>query len=158
MEKAWDAGSSEKMLLHRSVNAARMCGVGVALSSLLGGGAYAADLLTKAPPVPYAAADDFWTRPYLFGDLGRTKLKEQGVSLALTLGDEAVTNLSGGDRHTAANAGQLWFQAKFDMAKLAGIQGGTIGVTLVDRFGKNLNTEAGIPALQLTNEVFGRGN
>ena len=33
-----------------------------------------------------------------------------------------------------------------------------IGVTLVDRFGQNLNSEAGIPALQLTNEVFGRGS
>ena len=44
------------------------------------------------------------------------------------------------------------------MAKLAGIQGGTVGLTLVDRFGRNLNDEAGIPALQLTNEVFGRGN
>jgi porin len=143
------------MLLHGFVNAARVCGVGVALS-LLGGGAQAADLLTKAPPVSYT--DDFWTRPYLFGDLGRTKLKEMGISLALTLGDEAVTNLSGGSRNTDANAGQLWFQAKFDMAKLVGIHGGTIGLTLVDRFGKNLNTEAGIPALQLTNEVFGRGS
>ena len=74
------------------------------------------------------------------------------------MGDEAVGNLSGGSKNTAANAGQLWFGAKFDMGKLAGIQGGTIGLTLVDRFGKNLNTEAGIPALQLTNEVFGRGN
>ncbi|MDU6672821.1 MAG: carbohydrate porin, partial [Bradyrhizobium sp.] len=138
------------------VTTARMCGVGVALS-LVGCGAYAADMPTKAP-IPYAGVDDFWTRPYLFGDLGRTKLKEQGISLALTLGDEAVTNLSGGSRNTSANAGQLWFQAKFDMAKLAGIPGGTIGITLVDRFGKNLNSEAGIPALQLTNEVFGRGN
>ena len=58
----------------------------------------------------------------------------------------------------ATQAGQLWFQAKFDMAKLAGLQGGLIGLTLVDRFGNNLNTEADIPALQLTNEVFGRGN
>ena len=139
------------------VTPARMCGVGLALS-LLGGTAHAADLPTKAPPVPYVGVDDFWTRPYLFGDLGRTRLKEQGISLALALGDEAVTNLSGGARNASANAGQLWFEAKFDMAKLAGIQGGLIGVTLVDRFGKNLNTEAGIPALQLTNEVFGRGN
>ena len=146
------------MLLHRSVNAARMCGMGIALSSLLSGGAYAADLSTKAPPVPYAEADDFWTRPYLFGDLGRTKLKEQGIDLGLTLGDEAVGNVTGGSRNTAANAGQLWFGAKFDLAKLAGIQGGTVGLTLVDRFGHNLNDDAGIPALQLTNEVFGRGN
>jgi porin len=145
-------------VLNRYVNTARLCGVGIVLSSLLSGGAYAADLLTKAPPLPYAGADDFWTRPYLFGDLGRTKLKEQGIDLSLTLGDEAVGNLTGGANRAATQAGQLWFQAKFDMAKLAGLQGGLIGLTLVDRFGNNLNTEADIPALQLTNEVFGRGN
>jgi len=124
----------------------------------LSGGAHGADLLTTAPPVPYTETDDFWTRPYLLGDLGRTQLKEQGISLALTLGDEAVTNVTGGSRNTAANAGQLFFQGKFDMAKLADIQGGMIGLTLVQRFGGNLNAEAGIPALQLTDEVFGRGS
>ncbi|HEU0151116.1 MAG TPA: carbohydrate porin [Bradyrhizobium sp.] len=147
---------------HRSVKTARVCAMGftlgAALSSLLSSGAHAADLPMKAPPVPYTETDDFWTRPYLFGDLGRTRLKEMGVSLALTLGDEAVGNLSGGSRNAAANAGQLWFEAKLDMAKLAGIQGGLIGLTLVQRFGDNLNSEAGIPALQLTNEVYGRGN
>jgi porin len=135
-----------------------VCGVGIALSSLLGGGVHAADLVTKAAPVPYAETDDFWTRPYLFGDLGRTKLKERGIEIGLTLGDEAVGNVTGGSKNTAANAGQLWFGAKFDMGKLAGITGGTVGLTLVDRFGRNLNDQAGIPALQLTNEVFGRGN
>jgi porin len=145
-------------MLYRSVKIARVWGAGIALSSLLTGGAYAADLLTKAPPVPYVETDDFWTRPYLFGDLGRTKLKEQGIDIGLTLGNESVGNLSGGDRNTAANAGQLWFGAKLDMAKLAGIPGGTVGLTLVERYGANLNAEAGIPALQLTNEVFGRGN
>jgi porin len=144
-------------MLRRFVNTACACGVGIAFSSLLGGAVHAADFSTKAAPVPYAA-DDFWTRPYLFGDLGRTKLKEQGIDIGLTLGNESVGNLSGGSRNTAANAGQLWFGAKLDMGKLAGIPGGTIGLTLVDRFGKNLNTEADIPALQLTNEVFGRGN
>ena len=145
-------------MLHWSVATARVCGVGIALSVLLGSGARAADLLTNAPPVPYAETDNFWTRPYLFGDLGRTKLKEQGIDLGLTLGNESVGNLSGGSRNTAANAGQLFFGAKLDMAKLAGIPGGTVGLTLVERFGSNLNDEAGIPALQLTNEVFGRGS
>src|SRR5712672_4262540 len=116
-------------MLRRSVKTARVCGLGVALSSLLSGGACMADLLTKAPPVPYAAADDFWTRPYLLGDLGRTKLKEQGIDLSLQLGDEAVANLSGGSNKVATQAGQLTFQAKFDMAKLAGIHGGLIGDT-----------------------------
>jgi porin len=145
-------------VLRKSVMAARACGVGVVLSSLLIGGAHAADFPTKAAPLPYATVDDFWTRPYLFGDLGRTKLKEQGISLALTLGDEAVGNLSGGSRNTTANAGQLWFEAKFDMAKLADIPGGMIALTLVDRFGDNLNGNADIPALQLTDEVYGRGS
>lgn len=145
-------------MLRRFINTAGVCGVGIAFSSLFCGGVYAADFSTKAAPVPYGTADDFWTRPYLFGDLGRTKLKEQGIELGLTLGNESVGNLSGGCRNTAANAGQLWFGAKLDMGKLAGIPGGTVGLTLVDRFGKNLNTEADIPALQLTNEVFGRGN
>src|SRR5438445_5595495 len=145
-------------MLRRFVNTARVCGVGIALSSLLGGVVHAADFSTKAAPLPYAETDDFWTRPYLFGDLGRTKLKEQGIDLGLTLGDEAVGNVTGGSKNTAANAGQLWFGAKFDLAKLAGIPGGTVGLTLVDRFGRNLNDQAGIPALQLTNEVFGRGN
>ena len=126
-------------MLHRSVNTVRACGVGIALLSLMSVGAHAADLLTKAPPVPYTETDDFWTRPYLFGDLGRTQLKERGISLALTLGDEAVGNLSGGNRNTGANAGQLFFQAKFDMAKLAGIQGATVGLTLVDRFGPRVS-------------------
>jgi porin len=72
--------------------------------------------------------------------------------------DEAVTNASGGTKTNSAQAGQLVFGAKFDLAKLAGIQGGMIGLTMVDRFGQNENTLANIPALQLTNEVFGRGD
>ena len=65
-------------MLDRSLKTARVCGLGIVLSSLLSGGAYAADLLTKAPPVPYVD-DNFWTGPHLLGDLGRTKLKQQGI-------------------------------------------------------------------------------
>jgi porin len=129
-----------------------------ALSSLPTIGAYAADLPVKAPPPYYYPDADYFTRPYLFGDLGRTKLKEQGIDLSLTLVDEAVTNVSGGTKKDSAQAGQVVLNAKFDLAKLAGINGGMVGVTLVDRFGQNLNTLSGIPALQLTNEVFGRGD
>src|SRR5215813_9407295 len=95
VDKAWGRWECQKML-HWSVNTARVCGAGIALSCLLSGGAYAADVLTKAPPVPYVT-DDIWTRPYLLGDLGRTRLKEQGVELSLQFGDEAVGNLTGGN-------------------------------------------------------------
>lgn len=145
-------------MLHRCVKSARACGAAVVLSSLLSGAAHAADFSTKAPPVPYAEADDFWTRPYLLGDLGRTKLKERGIELSLEVGDEAVTNVTGGANRVATHAGQAAFHANFNMAKLAGIPGGSIDLFLVDRFGHNLNDDAGIPALQLTNEVYGRGS
>jgi porin len=47
----------------RCVTKAGAFGVGIALSTLFGGAAYAADFVTKAPPFRYSEADDFWTRP-----------------------------------------------------------------------------------------------
>ncbi|MBO0754073.1 MAG: carbohydrate porin, partial [Bradyrhizobiaceae bacterium] len=140
----------------RSVRTTRLCGL-VVVSSLLSTAAYAADLSTKATPLPSYPDGSFWTSPYLLGDFGRAKLAARGIDLSLTMVDEAVANASGGRKHNSAQAGQFAFQAKFDMAKLAGIHGGLIGVTYVDRFGQNENTTAQIPALMLTNEVFGRG-
>ncbi len=49
-------------------------------------------------------------------------------------------------------------QANFDLQKIIGLPGGSFGITLVDRWGGNLAADAGIPALQLLNEVYGRGN
>jgi porin len=147
-------------MLGRSVKAACLCGLGGALLSLPTlptTGAHAADLATKAPAYYYPDAD-FWTRPYLFGDAGRTRLKDQGLDFSMTLVDEAVVNASGGTKTNEAQAGQLTMQAKADLAKLANIQGGMVGLTMVQRWGQNENSLANIPALQLTNEVFGRGN
>lgn len=107
------------------------------------------------PPV---TQDDFSTRPYLFGDLGRTQLKAQGIDISGGLVNETVVNLTGGTQQTGANAGQASIQALFDMEKLAHITGGTFGITLVGRWGDNLAELADIPALMLLNEVYGRGN
>jgi porin len=49
-------------------------------------------------------------------------------------------------------------QAEFDLQKSLGLQGASVLITLVDRWGRDAATDAGIPALQLLNEVFGRGN
>ena len=67
-------------------------------------------------------------------------------------------NLSGGDRRIAQEAGQVALQAKFDLEKSLGLKGTSVLVTIVDRWGRDLATDAGIPALQLLNEVYGRGN
>lgn len=119
----------------------------------------AGDLAAAGTAAPSSvASDDFLTRPYLFGDLGRSRLKEQGIDISGGLVNETVGNLSGGTQQTGANAGQASIQALFDLEKLANITGGTFGITLVGRWGDNLAEVANIPALMLMNEVYGRGN
>ncbi len=108
-------------------------------------------------PLP---ADYFATTPHLLGEWPsvRSKLSDLGIDVSLSGVDEAVLNLSGGLRQNAQEAGQVVLQANFDLQKSLGLQGASFLVTLVDRWGRNAATDAGIPALQLINEVYGRGN
>jgi len=94
----------------------------------------------------------------MLGDLGRSALKAQGIEIWDELKNEAVYNVSGGSKNGGANAGQFAVGAKIDMAKVAGIPGGLLGITVVDRWGRNLSSDDNIPSLQLIDEVFGRGN
>jgi porin len=139
-----------------------VCGLIVAASSFLGGGAYAADLSLKDTTVPsyYYSGEDLWTRSSMFGDWGGLKSRAAAAGITLSAGmvEEALGNLSGGTRNAFGQAGQLDFKAAFDMNKLAGLQGGTFVAHFVQRWGINQAENAGIPELQLTNEVFGRGD
>ena len=49
-------------------------------------------------------------------------------------------------------------QTQFDLQKSLGLTGASVLMTLVSRWGRDAATDAGIPALQLLNEVYGRGN
>jgi carbohydrate-selective porin OprB len=110
--------------------------------------------------LPALPSDYFATTPHLLGEWPglRSKLNDLGITVSLTGVDEAVLNLSGGERRIAQEAGQVALQAEFDLQKSLGLQGTRFQVTLVDRWGRDAATDAGIPALQLLNEVFGRGN
>jgi porin len=105
-------------------------------------------------------ADYFATTPYLLGEWPgiRAKLSDLGIQVSLTGVDEAVMNLSGGLRQNAQEAGQVALQAQFDLQKSLGLTGASVLMTLVSRWGRDAATDAGIPALQLLNEVYGRGN
>jgi porin len=114
-------------------------------------------------PLPVLSAlppDYFATTPHLLGEWPaiRSQLSDLGIEVALTGVDEAVLNLSGGERRIAQEAGQVALQANFDLQKRLGLMGASIALTLVDRWGRDAATDAGIPSLQLINEVFGRGN
>ncbi|MBV9909854.1 MAG: carbohydrate porin [Hyphomicrobiales bacterium] len=112
------------------------------------------------PILPALPADYFATTPHLLGEWPsiRSELSDLGIQVSLTAVDEAVLNLSGGERRIAQEAGQLALQTEFDLQKSLGLQGARVLVTLVDRWGRDAATDAGIPALQLLNEVYGRGN
>ena len=134
----------------------------VALSVLAAGVAGAANLdppsTKSAPALP--DANDFWSRPYLLGDWGgeRSYLHALGIDVTLSGVNETIGNTSGGYRNFVGEASQFTLGANFDLQKLAGWQGGTIGLTLTDRFGQNQAAMAGIQTLMLTNEVWGRGD
>ena len=110
--------------------------------------------------LPALPADYFATTPHLLGEWPgvRSKLADLGIDVSLTGVDEAVLNLSGGVRQNAQEAGQVALQANFDLQKSLGLNGASILLTLVQRWGRDAATDAGIPALQLINEVYGRGN
>jgi porin len=112
------------------------------------------------PILPALPADYFATTPHLLGEWTgiRSQLADLGIEVSLTGVDEAVMNFSGGDRRIAQEAGQVALQANFDLQKSLGLKGTSVLVTVVDRWGRDLATDAGIPALQLLNEVYGRGN
>jgi porin len=114
-------------------------------------------------PLPILSAlppDYFATTPHLLGEWPaiRSELSDLGIEVSVTGVDEAVLNLSGGERRIAQEAGQVALQANFDLQKRLGLMGASISLTLVDRWGRDAATDAGIPSLQLINEVFGRGN
>jgi porin len=144
--------------------APRGLGAAIAALSIFGAGAaFAGDLPSAkadaaAPVAP--AADDFWTRPYLFGDVGgwRSYLHNRGIDVSLDGVNETIGNVSGGTKNYLGQASQFGLHTKFDLQQILGWQGGTFGVTLSDRFGNNQARIAGIETLQLTNEVYGRGN
>jgi porin len=112
------------------------------------------------PVLSWLPADYFATTPHLLGEWPafRSELDNLGVTVSLTGVDEAVLNLSGGVRRIAQEAGQVALQTQFDLQKSLGIPGASFYVTLVSRWGRNEAADAGIPALMLINEVYGRGN
>ena len=124
--------------------------------------ASAGDLVLPAlSPAPFFAPNDeywnFWTQPHLFGDWGgiRTRLANLGVDVTVSGVDEAVANLSGGLQRTAQEAGQVALQAKFDLQKMIGLPGGSFGVTLVDRWGRNLPRTPASPPCSCSTRSMG---
>jgi porin len=105
-------------------------------------------------------ANDFLTRPNLFGDWNdlRTSLHNQGLDFQMGYASETATNWRGGSRQQVDNAGQFLLGANLDLQQIFGIPQASFQITLTERDGRNLVADAKLGALQLVQEVYGRGD
>src|SRR5258706_16427043 len=76
-----------------------VCGLIVAASSFLGGGAYAADLSLKDTTVPsyYYSGEDLWTSSSMFVDWGglKSRAAAAGITLSASMRGVPGVNLGG---------------------------------------------------------------
>jgi porin len=105
------------------------------------------------PTVPAPAPSD-----HLFGDWGglRTELHNIGIDVALDWVSEVAGNPSGGLKQGATYAGQVAVEADIDWEKLAGIQGFSTHLGMVNREGASDSSNFGDNLLAVQ-EVYGGG-
>jgi len=98
--------------------------------------------------------------PYLTGNWGcfRSRLADRGVKITANEIFDATYNVNGGSRQIWRGAGQFLFGTTIDTEKLLGITHGTFQLTIVDRHGRGLQTDAALGLLQGPQAVFGRGS
>lgn len=107
-----------------------------------------------------ARADDLSSDSYLLGDWGglRSKLHERGVDFQLTYFSEPAYNFAGGDADLLRYADQWTAATTLDLDKLFGWSHSIFKLTLTDRNGSSLTTDANLNTLNEVQEVYGRGN
>lgn len=87
----------------------------------------------------------------------RAAAHDKGIDLRLRYISETANNPRGGREQEVAESGQVDFQAKLDMEKIAGLNGGTFETVVTWRRGQLLDKVAGIDPLQQVQEIYGRG-
>jgi porin len=107
-----------------------------------------------APSIAFAA-----DTPYLLGDWNgaRTRLADEGVTFNLGYGSQIAHNTSGGTDNLTRYSDQWVLGTELNLQKLWGWQGGKFNITVTDRNGKDLSTDAGLGTFQQVQEVYGRG-
>jgi porin len=95
----------------------------------------------------------------LTGDWGglRSRLHDDGVDLSLGYTQESAFNAQGGVKAELRYTDQFSFGSTFDLQKLLGLDNAWFQVSITDRNGRNLSSDAQLGSLQQVQEVFGRG-
>jgi len=87
----------------------------------------------------------------------RSLLSQKGVDFHVGYLSETVTNVRGGESELWRYADQWTFAAAFDLQRLTGLDDAQVQITITDRNGRNLSTDAHLGSLQEVQEVYGRG-
>ena len=113
----------------------------------------AAASLSRTAPAQEVGSDT------ITGDWGglRARLHDWGIDLLLSYTAEPAYNATGGDRNAVRYTDQWAFGATFDLERLIGFHDASFQVTITDRNGRNLSSDAHLGTLQQVQEVFGRG-
>ena len=115
---------------------------------------FAPHYVARTPPQTGVAP----TTEHLFGDWGglRTTLENMGIYLSFDALTEFAGNVSGGTKQGSTFASQEAFSADIDWQRLAGIEGLSTHVILVNRNGSNDSTLFGDHLLPVQ-EIYGAG-
>ncbi|HEY4076286.1 MAG TPA: carbohydrate porin [Rhizomicrobium sp.] len=132
-----------------------------AMSVVVPGTAALAQATLKQPGVGMEKVDTQQAPPPtgITGDWGglRTSLSDAGINAAASYVSETAGNYSGGTDQLVRETGQFALAFTADMARLAGLDGGTFQMTITDRRGDDLGAAANLGVLQQVQEVYGRG-
>ncbi|WP_189338304.1 carbohydrate porin [Sphingobium sp. SCG-1] len=126
-----------------------------------GGRGAQADREVEHDPSPSPATADTQERPGegLLEDSGgvRSRLAASGLLITARYASESAYNIAGGDRKLLRETGQFDVSARFDLHRLAGIEGGRVQAAITYRRGRDLGADANLGVLQQVQEVYGRG-
>jgi len=120
----------------------------------------AGPLLAIAAAASPALADESSPSEGLLGDWGgaRTRLYQRGVDLQLSYFAEPAYNVTGGTRRLLRSADQISAGVTLDLERLWRWPKATFQLTLTDRNGNNLTSDAELNTLMQVQEVYGRAN
>ena len=87
----------------------------------------------------------------------RSDLLEKGIDFRIGYVSETATNVQGGDKELARYTDQITFAATLDLEKLLALPQAQFKITITDRNGDNLSSDAKLDSLQQVQELYGRG-
>jgi porin len=86
----------------------------------------------------------------------RSEWFDKGFDFRIGYVSETATNVQGGDRELVRYTDQITFSGMLDLDKLLGLPHANFKMSITDRNGNNLSSDANLQSLQQVQELYGR--